>query len=205
MPSKTITLTLEQVLEFVQNLPLEYKQAVKQKLEEEKGEENNQQETTNSVISDENEEKTIEQSKKSKVDEIAGLVHDPNAPDYKTLRNKAIVENYEEKLKRADEEEKEREQEKKKEADEIAERRAIVESLGGSLKVDLPEDFDYKKEYRNLIIKKYLQDSESEENSNSEPKKSLVSQIRGIAKDPHAPDYKTLRNKAIAQRYKERS
>ncbi|AFM04649.1 hypothetical protein Fleli_2273 [Bernardetia litoralis DSM 6794] len=32
MTSITVNLTLEQVLEFVQNLPLEYKQAVKQKL-----------------------------------------------------------------------------------------------------------------------------------------------------------------------------
>ncbi len=97
MPSITINLTLEQVLEFVQNLPLEYKQAVKQKLEEEKVEETNQHETTNSVISDENEEKTIEQSKKSLVDEIAGIIKDDNMPDYKTMRDAAIIENYKQK------------------------------------------------------------------------------------------------------------
>ncbi len=152
MTSITINLTLEQVLEFFQNLPLEYKQAIKQKLESEKIEEINQ--NTTSIISDEKKEQTIEQPKESIVDKIAGIIEDENLDDYKTLRNKAIVERYEEKLKRADEEEEERQQERKKETDEIAERRAIVESLAGKWK--LPDDFDYKEEYRKLITKKYI-------------------------------------------------
>jgi len=168
MTSITVNLTLEQVLEFFQNLPLEYKQAVKQKLESEKVEEINQHETATSTISDEkeeieivNNEKTIEQPKKSIVDQIAGIIKDDNMPDYKTMRDAAIVARYKDKLERADKEQEEREQEKKeqekkdKEADQIAERRAIVKRLGGSLKVDLAEDFDYKEEYRKLIIKKY--------------------------------------------------
>lgn len=157
MTSITVNLTLEQVLEFVQNLPLEYKQAVKQKLETEQIEETQieQNETTNSIS---HEDETVEEPKKSIVDEIAGIIKDDNLLDYKTLRNEAIVVRYKEKEERADKEQKEREQEKKDKELTIEERRAIVESLGGSLKVDLPEDFDYKKEYRNLIIKKYTKE-----------------------------------------------
>jgi hypothetical protein len=161
MTSITVNLTLEQVLEFVQNLPLEYKKAVKQKLETEQIEEINQSENITLTISDEkeeaeivNNEQTIEQSKKSIVDEIAGIIKDDNMPDYKTMRDAAIVARYKDKLERADREQ----EEKDKEANEIAERRVIVERLGGSLKVDLGEDFDYKEEYRKLIIKKYTQE-----------------------------------------------
>jgi hypothetical protein len=155
MTSITVNLTLEQVLEFVQNLPLEYKKAVKEKLENEKVEKVNQNEIIDSTISDENKEKTIEEPKKSLVDEITGIikVDNDNMPDYKTMRNEAIIARYKDKEERADREEQEREREKNKEAEEIAERRAIVESLAGKWK--LPNDFDYKEEYRKLITKKY--------------------------------------------------
>lgn len=105
MTSITVNLTLEQVLEFVQNLPLEYKKAVKEKLESEKVEEINENELD--YISENSDSKfsplpiqnliePIEQPKKSKVDQIAGLVDDPNAPDSKTLINQAIIQRYKE-------------------------------------------------------------------------------------------------------------
>jgi hypothetical protein len=113
MTSITVNLTLEQVLEFVQNLPLEYKKAVKEKLESEKVEEINQNATTNSI--------SCEQ-------EIISVQEDEeintNSSDAKQ--------------------------------DRIAHKIAIVEELAGSWEV--PEDFDVKKEYRNLIIKKYTQE-----------------------------------------------
>lgn len=126
MTSITVNLTLEQVLEFVQNLPLEYKQAAKEKLE-----------------------------KESK--------------------------------------------------DEIARKVAIVEELGGSLKVDLSEDFDYKTEYRKLIIKKYCQDDEIKEDNNNDIKQSVIDEIAGIIKDDNLPNYKTLRDESIIENYKKKN
>lgn len=143
MTSITVNLTLEQILEFVQNLPSEYKKAVKHKLETEEVEEIEQNEIN-------------EEPKNSLVDQIAGISKDDNLPDYKTLRDEAIVARYREKEERADKEQKEREQKEQDEKIRIEEKRAIVESLAGKWK--LPDDFDYKEEYRKLITKKYTQE-----------------------------------------------
>lgn len=115
MPSITINLTLEQVLEFVQNLPLEYKQAVKQKLETEHIEE-------------------IEIEQNELVDSIS----------------------HEQEIISVHEEEEINTNSSDVKQDRIAHKIAIIEELAGSWKV--PEDFDVKKEYRNLIIKKYTQE-----------------------------------------------
>ncbi len=114
MTSITVNLTLEQVLEFVQNLPAEYKKAVKQKLETEKVEETQ-----------------IEQS------EITDLVS--NEDEVSVKENGEINNNS-----------------FNNKQDRIAHKVAIIEELAGSWKV--PEDLDVKKEYRNLIIKKYTKE-----------------------------------------------
>ena len=84
----TLNLTLEQVLEFIHNLPIEYKEVVKKTLNEEKIEEK-------AILDTEIEEST--QSKISIVDEILGIIQDDNLPNYKELRDAAIVENYKQK------------------------------------------------------------------------------------------------------------
>ncbi|WP_291720067.1 hypothetical protein [Bernardetia sp.] len=106
----TLSLTLEQVLEFVQNLPKEYKEAVKQKLEEEQVDKIKQLES-GYISKNSNKEFTplpsqnsiesinenTEQPKKSIVDEISGIIQDNNLPDYKELRDASIIENYQQK------------------------------------------------------------------------------------------------------------
>lgn len=145
----TLSLTLEQVLEFVQNLPKEYKEAVKQKLEEDKIEEKAKENIISNFVGVEEESNKEEIDSSVTTDEKKEVV----LSDIETIQNKI------EKLQENNELESLQKDfhQKKRKAKTQSSKKSIVDEISGIIQDNnLP---DYKELRDASIIENYQQKS----------------------------------------------